>query len=107
MTMLTMKLPTICVFSTLVSLADTLATAADWPNWRGANYDGISEETIPAQLPETLPVKWRAQVGIGFSTVSVAGERVLTMGNRKIGEVETDTVWCLDALPVTGPERSW
>jgi outer membrane protein assembly factor BamB len=95
--MLTMKLPTICVFSTLVSLADTLATAADWPNWRGANYDGISEETIPAQLPETLPVKWRAQVGIGFSTVSVAGERVLTMGNRKIGEVETDTVWCLDA----------
>lgn len=67
--------------------------AADWPQWRGPNYDGISQETIPADLPDSLPVLWKAKVGIGFSTVAVEGNRVLTMGNRD----DTDTVWCLDA----------
>lgn len=65
----------------------------DWPNWRGPHFDGISREKIPEELPESLPVRWRAEVGTGFSTVSVQGERVLTMGN----ENDIDTVWCLDA----------
>ena len=71
--------------------------AADWPNWRGPNYNGISAEIIPPDLPEELPILWKAKVGTGFSTVSVAGERVLTMGNRTLSGVETDTVWCLSA----------
>jgi len=94
--MLTVKLPTLYVLSILVSLPAILP-AADWPNWRGPDYNGISLETIPENLPATLPIKWRTNVGIGFSTVSVVGERVLTMGNRTIGETETDTVWCLNA----------
>ena len=67
--------------------------ALDWPNWRGPNYDGISKETLPEDMPESLPVAWRAEVGIGFSTVSVVEDRVLTMGNKD----EKDTIWCLDA----------
>jgi outer membrane protein assembly factor BamB len=67
--------------------------AADWPHWRGPFYDGISREKIPAGLPAALPVLWRTQVGTGFSTVSVSGGRVLTMGNRD----GIDTVYCLDA----------
>ncbi len=70
----------------------TLAQADDWPNWRGPAYDGISREQIP-DLPKKLPVLWKAKVGIGFSTVSVRGDRVLTMGNRD----GTDTVYCLSA----------
>jgi len=66
---------------------------ADWPHWRGPNYNGIARETIPLPLPEQLPVAWTADVGTGFSTVSVAGYRVLTMGN----EDEHDLVSCLDA----------
>jgi len=69
------------------------ASAADWPHWRGPDFNGISSESVPAQLPEKLPVLWRAQVGTGFSTVSVVGDRVLTMGNTD----EKDTVWCLSA----------
>lgn len=72
-------------------------SAADWPNWRGPSYDGISTETIPADLPGELPVRWTAKVGIGFSTVSVAGDKVVTMGNRTLSDKETDTVWCLSA----------
>jgi outer membrane protein assembly factor BamB len=69
------------------------AEADDWPNWRGPNFDGISTESLPAKLPEKLPVIWKRNVGIGFSSVSVQGERVLTMGNRD----GRDTVICLDA----------
>lgn len=69
------------------------ASTPDWPHWRGPDFNGISSETVPAQLPEKLPVLWKAEVGTGFSTVSVVGDRVLTMGNND----EKDTVWCLSA----------
>jgi outer membrane protein assembly factor BamB len=88
---------TLCALALLCLWIAFPSSALDWPNYRGPNYDGISEETIPANLPAELPVKWRAQVGIGFCTVSVVGDRVLTMGNRTVEGVETDTVWCLSA----------
>lgn len=81
----------------LVLLLPLLADAADWPNWRGPAHDGRSDETIPASLPAELPVRWTAKTGIGFSAVSVVGEKVLTMGNRTLSDKETDTVWCLSA----------
>ena len=65
----------------------------DWPNWRGPRFDGISRETIPPSLPDSLPVAWTAEVGTGFSSFAVVGDRVLTMGN----ENDRDTVWCFDA----------
>ena len=77
----------ICLFSA------TKASADDWPNWRGPRFDGISRETIPDKLPNSLPVLWKAKVGIGFSSFAVFGDRVLTMGNRD----ERDSVSCLDA----------
>ncbi|MDF1755005.1 MAG: PQQ-like beta-propeller repeat protein [Verrucomicrobiales bacterium] len=43
---------------------------------------------------------WRQSVGTGFSSVSVVGNRVVTMGNQN----EKDTVWCLDA---TSGEVLW
>ena len=69
------------------------ATGADWPNWRGPRYDGVSAEKLPRDLPDSLPVAWTSEVGTGFSTVSVQGDRLLTMGNAK----EKDTIWCLNA----------
>lgn len=66
--------------------------ADDWPQWRGPNHDGISSEAIPEPLPDSLPLLWRAEVGTGFSSVAVAGHRLVTMGNRD----DVDTVWCLD-----------
>jgi outer membrane protein assembly factor BamB len=81
----------------LALLLPLLANAADWPNWRGPAYDGVSTETIPSSLPAELPVHWNAKVGTGFSTVAVVGDKVLTMGNRTLSDQETDTVWCLSA----------
>jgi len=66
-------------------------SAADWPHWRGPSHDGISPETIkPGAVPKVL---WKARAGTGFSSFSVAGGRVYTMGN----EDDKDTVWCFDA----------
>ena len=81
------------IFSTALAILCLPAEGEDWPNWRGPRFDGISKETLPAKLPETLPIKWRANVGIGFSSFAVSGGRVLTMGNTD----DRDTVWCLDA----------
>ncbi len=71
------------------------ASAADWPQWRGPNLDGISTEANwshdwPASGPE---VAWRAEVGIGYSSFAVVGERVYTLGHTN-GE---ETVFCFDA----------
>ena len=56
----------------------------DWPQFRGPNQDGISTETgflkdWPTAGP---PVQWRAEVGAGYSGISVAAGLVFTMFNR-------------------------
>ncbi|WP_373653044.1 PQQ-binding-like beta-propeller repeat protein [Schlesneria sp. DSM 10557] len=66
-----------------------------WPNWMGPNRDGISHETgWKTEWPdEGLPVNWSREIGIGFSSVSIAQGRLLTMGHVEGEEI----VWCLDA----------
>ena len=80
------------------------AEAKDWPVWRGPAYDGISTETgwsasWPGEGPKQL---WKAEVGTGFSSMTVSKGLVYTMGNKKIDGTETDTVYCFDAA--TGKE---
>ena len=69
--------------------------AADWPNWRGPDHNGISKETgwDPAAV-SAHKVAWEAQVGMGYATVSVAKGKVYTAGNFN---KDTDAVSCLDA----------
>ena len=70
------------------------ACAADWPNWRGPNHDGISlEKGWRSQWSGEPKVLWEADVGLGFSSFVVANGRVLTTGH----ENEKDTIFCLDA----------
>lgn len=64
-----------------------------WHRFRGPNFNGISSETDwSAAWKESGPkVAWRAQLGEGYSTVSIVGDRLFTVGNR----ANQDTVWCL------------
>ena len=81
------------------------AEAGDWPRWRGPNINGISDETgWQAKWSDDGPKRlWKAKVGTGFSSVTVANGRAYTMGNsgRSRGK-EQDTVFCFDAA--TGKE---
>jgi outer membrane protein assembly factor BamB len=80
----------------LVALCTAMpAKADDWPNWRGPERNGISAEKgwssdWPANGPAIL---WKASVGTGFSSVSVANGRAFTMGNAD----SQDAVFCLNA----------
>jgi len=89
------NLITICISVLLVGLMSVCAAGADWPNWRGPEHNGISNEDdwggrwancVPSEL-------WSRQVGTGFSSISVADGCVYTMGNAN----NTDRVYCLDA----------
>lgn len=69
--------------------------AADWPRWRGPDYNGISKETgWKATLPEGGPkVLWETSVGTGFASISVSDGRAYTMGNID----DNDILYCFDA----------
>jgi len=60
-----------------------MAAAGDWPQFRGPNRDGVSTETgLLKELPSGgPPLVWKATgLGVGYSTVSVVGDRIYTIG---------------------------
>ena len=60
-------------------------SAANWPQWRGPNRDGISKETgLLKQWPaEGPPLVWKASgAGNGYSSFSIANGKLYTMGLR-------------------------
>ena len=70
----------VAVFSAAVNLV-----AQDWPQWRGANRDGIStEKGLLKEWPkEGPPLVWKATgAGRGYSSLAVAKGRIYTMGLR-------------------------
>jgi outer membrane protein assembly factor BamB len=69
----------------------TGVVGADWPSFRGPSHDGRTAETLawPNGGPKQ---RWKINVGIGHSAVSVVGDRAYTMGNTN----DTDTVFSID-----------
>jgi len=61
------------------------AYAADWPQWRGLNRDGISPETgLLTAWPSGGPkVIWRISgLGVGYSSFAIVNGRMYTQGQR-------------------------
>jgi outer membrane protein assembly factor BamB len=70
------------VFTLIATFALALPlAAADWPNWLGPNRNGSSPETgLLTIWPATGPkVLWKVAGGDGYSTVSVAQGRAITL----------------------------
>ena len=66
-------------------LAPSAAPASDWPQWRGPNRDGISQETgFRKEWPKDGPaLVWRAsEIGRGYSTPSVVGDLIYLLGSQ-------------------------
>ena len=72
----------------LLITALSLFSAADWPQWRGPNQDGVSSETgLADSWPEDgPPVLWRLPISGGFSAVAVSGGIAYTMSALEEGE---------------------
>src|SRR5262245_52618928 len=59
--------------------------AADWPQWRGPNRDGMSKETgLLQSWPKDGPkLVWQvSDVGVGYGAVAVAGDRIYLTANK-------------------------
>lgn len=85
----------LCLAALSCAVLVTTAPAADWPNYRGPDHNGISKEAgWTAQWPASGPKQvWKAKVGLGFASFAVANGKVYTTGNAD----ETDTIYCFDA----------
>ncbi|HUV62432.1 MAG TPA: PQQ-binding-like beta-propeller repeat protein [Sedimentisphaerales bacterium] len=83
------------------------AKAADWPQWRGPNRDGICLETgllksWPEEGPELL---WELSgLGTGYSSFSIVDGKLYTMGDI---EVESRKVQCVLAYDLSTHQRLW
>ena len=88
----------------LMSMAEYLPAAEsfDWPQFRGPNHDGISRETTwnPKALSGEPKIAWKANVGQGWSSVSVCGDKLFTTGNVE----DNDIVY---ALSVKDGKEVW
>jgi outer membrane protein assembly factor BamB len=73
------------VLSALVLLVPAAVPAADWPQFRGPDRDNVSKETglLKSWPKDGPPLAWEAKgIGGGFSSLSVAGDRIYTLGNK-------------------------
>ena len=62
-----------------------VAFAADWPQWRGPNRDGVSaEHGLLKKWPEAGPkLLWQSkELGQGYGSPAVVGESLYIMGNK-------------------------
>ena len=90
--------------------------AADWPQWRGPSRTGISIETgLMRQWPAAGPkLVWRIDnVGDGFSTPSVVGDRLYIIANegmqnelvKALNVADGKTVWSTKIGGVGNPDQ--
>jgi len=80
-----------------------LAAPGDWPQFRGPNRDGASQEKGLLQdlPPDGPPVVWKATgLGIGYATASVVGDLVYTLG-------EDATASSVIALNAANGKKVW
>jgi len=73
-----------------------VASAQDWPNWRGPNHDGSSAvEGLPTDFDTATKVRWSTELpGPGASTPVVVGERIFLSSTDP--ETRTLIALCLD-----------
>ena len=74
----------------LSALMVTTATGEDWPQWRGPHRDGAVESfNAPASWPGTLSELWKVEVGLGYATPLLVGERIFMFTRQGDDEVMT------------------
>jgi outer membrane protein assembly factor BamB len=78
-------------------------STSDWPQWRGPQRDGISQETgllkqWPADGPKLL---WQVHdIGDGYSTPALAGRRIYLMSNRGMENEFVQALSAEDGTPI-------
>jgi outer membrane protein assembly factor BamB len=68
----------------------------DWPQWRGPNRDGAAPAPADAKAwPDQLTQKWKIDVGLGYATPLIVGNRIYQFsrqGEREVmSAIDADT----------------
>jgi outer membrane protein assembly factor BamB len=75
----------------IATLTVTLAAqtrSADWTQWRGPNRDGaVASFTPPKAWPDALTRKWKVDVGLGYASPILVGNRLYSFSRRDDNEV--------------------
>jgi outer membrane protein assembly factor BamB len=62
--------------------------ASDWTQWRGPNRDGVAPAPSDAAAwPAQLTQKWKIEVGLGYATPLVVGNRIYQFARKGEREV--------------------
>ncbi len=94
--------PTVALLAA-AALSLSLLQADDWPQWRGPHRNGISQETgLLQEWPENGPkLVWAVKdVGAGFSTPAVVGQRIYLMGNEGVDKEFVEALNAVDGQHV-------
>jgi outer membrane protein assembly factor BamB len=63
-------------------------SAQDWTQWRGPARDGsVTAKNTPTAWPEGLRQTWRVDVGEGFSSPVISGQRAFVHARRDPEEI--------------------
>ena len=72
----------------VLALASPRAAAQDWPQWRGPDRDGsVTVFDVPASWPAGLTRQWTVDVGYGYGTPILVGDRVYVFARQGDDEV--------------------
>ena len=78
----------------VLAIVPQQAVGQDWPQWRGPNRDGsISAFDVPASWPAGLIEQWKVEVGLGYGTPVLVGNRIYLFTRQ----VEDEVMQALDA----------
>jgi outer membrane protein assembly factor BamB len=91
----------------VLCLTAAVARADDWPQWLGPQRDGVwREKGILARFPASGPtVKWRVDIGAGYSGPAVAGGKVFVTDRVLAPGAKLPTSAFDEKTPTKGVER--
>lgn len=92
----------VCLFLLTIALVSN-SLADDWPQWRGPARDGVWREThiLKSLPPGGAKVLWRTEVGSGWSSPVISGQRVFLADSELKNPKARERVRCLDAASGT------
>lgn len=85
----------------MVTASAPSADAQDWPQWRGPARDGtVTSFRLPATWPAGLTQQWNREVGLGYATPILIGDRLYLFTREGDDEV-------MQALDAASGETLW